>query len=148
MLGQGVVHQGRPAIPVARNGADTALYQPSALADARRLEGLLTDAGFAAVSITSERRRLAFQSFQDYWGGVEAGGSRLGQLYVGLPADRRARVRTEVLERMAQYRSGDGLVLEAEALIGRGVRPAGGRSSSAAQGAGATRGAEPTRTGP
>jgi ubiquinone/menaquinone biosynthesis C-methylase UbiE len=98
------------------------LYQPSALADADRLHGLLTEAGFHDVTVMAERRSLAFESFDDYWDGVEAGGARLGQFYVGLPESQRRAVREEVQRSMAPFQSGGRLVLEVEAFIGRGVR--------------------------
>ena len=98
------------------------LFQPSALADGDRLHALLTRAGFSDVSVTPERRSHAFESFEDYWEGVEAGGSRLGQFYVGLPERGRRRVKEEVQRSMEPFRSGDRLVLEVEAFIGQGVR--------------------------
>jgi SAM-dependent methyltransferase len=100
------------------------LYQPSALADTGRLHTLLARAGFSDVSVAPERRSLAFESFEDYWEGVEAGGARLGQFYVGLPESQRRQVQEEVQRSMEPFRSGaDGrLVLEVEAFIGQGVK--------------------------
>jgi ubiquinone/menaquinone biosynthesis C-methylase UbiE len=98
------------------------LYLPSSLADADRLRELLTRAGFHEVSVTPERRSLTFESFEDYWEAIEAGAARLGPLYLELPASQRRAVRQEVQERLAPFRSGAHLILEAEALIGRGVK--------------------------
>ena len=98
------------------------LYQPSALADPDSLHALLARAGFSDVSVTPERRSHAFESFEEYWQGVEAGGSRLGQFYVGLPERGRHRVKEEVQRSMEPFRSGSRLVLEVEAFIGRGVK--------------------------
>ena len=98
------------------------LHQPSALGDADGLHALLTQAGFREVSVTAERRSLGFDSFEDYWAPIEAGGARLGQFYRELPPDQRQRVRGEVERRMATLRSGERLVLEVEAFIGRGVK--------------------------
>jgi ubiquinone/menaquinone biosynthesis C-methylase UbiE len=98
-----------------------ALYLPSALADADRLRELLTRAGFHEVSVTPERRSRAFESFEDYWEAIGAGAGRLGPFYLGLPETQRCAVREEVQGRMAPFRSDTGLVLEAEALIARGV---------------------------
>ena len=98
------------------------LYQPSALADPDRLRTLMTQAGFHDVSVAAERRSLAFESFEDYWGAVEAGASRLGQAYLTLPESRRHVVREEVCRSMERFTSGDHLVLEVEAFIGRGVK--------------------------
>jgi ubiquinone/menaquinone biosynthesis C-methylase UbiE len=98
------------------------LYMPSRLADGVGLGKLLTEAGFAEVSVTPERRSLAFEAFEEYWEAIEAGGGRFGPLYLELPESRRRAVREEVEARMAPFESGGRLVLEAEALIGRGVR--------------------------
>ena len=98
------------------------LYLPSRLADANGLGKLLTAAGFDEVSVTPERRRLAFEAFEEYWEAIEAGGARLGQFYLALSESRRRAVREEVKGRMTAFESGGRLVLEAEALIGRGVR--------------------------
>jgi ubiquinone/menaquinone biosynthesis C-methylase UbiE len=99
-----------------------ALYLPSRLADADGLGKLLTEAGFDEVSVTPERRHLAFEAFEEYWEPIEAGGARLGQFYLGLSESRRRAVRKEVKERMTPFESGGRLVLETEALIGQGVR--------------------------
>jgi SAM-dependent methyltransferase len=80
------------------------LHLPWRLAD--RLSELLMEAGFHEVSITPERRRIAFESFEDYWEPIEAGASRIGQFYLALPERRRRAVRVEVQTRMAPLRSG------------------------------------------
>src|SRR5262249_59073931 len=98
------------------------LYQPAAFGDPDRLHALLTRAAFRDVSVTTERRSLAFESFEEYWAPIEAGGGRLGQFYRELPPDQRQRVRGAVERRMAALRSGGQLVLEVEAFIGGGVR--------------------------
>jgi len=100
-----------------------ALYQPSALADPDRLRALMSGAGFRDVSVTPERRGDSFESFEEYWEPIERGGSRLGQIYLGLTANRRRVVREEVGRSMSPFQSGRRLVLEAEAFIGRGVKP-------------------------
>jgi ubiquinone/menaquinone biosynthesis C-methylase UbiE len=98
------------------------LYQPSALGDPDRLRGLLSGAGFRDVSVTAERRRVSYESFDEYWEPIERGGSRLGQFYLGLPGRQRRMVRQQVLDRMSAFRSGSRLDLEAEAFVGRGVK--------------------------
>jgi hypothetical protein len=98
------------------------LFRPSALADPDQLRTLLTRARFADVSVTLEHRSLAYDSYEEYWEGIEAGGGRMGQFYLGLPSNRRRAVREEVERGMARFRSGSRLVLEAEAFIGRGVK--------------------------
>jgi len=98
------------------------LHQPSALGDADRLHTLLTQVGFREVSVTAERRSFEFDSFEDYWEAIEAGGARLGQFYLGLPENRRRVVRDAVERGMARFWFGGRLVPEVEAFIGRGVR--------------------------
>ena len=101
------------------------LYLQCALADPARLRQLLGAAGFRDVSVVAESRELAFDSFDDYWSGVEAGAGRLGQFYLQLPDDRRRAVRAEVSRRLARFESAGRLVLSAEALIGAGRVPEG-----------------------
>jgi ubiquinone/menaquinone biosynthesis C-methylase UbiE len=100
-----------------------ALYLPSALADPDRLHAMLTRAGFRDVSVVAERRRVAFESFEEYWEPIEHGASRTGQFYVALPERRRRAVRERARLGLAPFRAGHRLVLEAEAFIGRGVKP-------------------------
>jgi hypothetical protein len=97
------------------------LYSPAALADPDRLEQLLATAGFRHVSVVKETREVAFDSFDQYWSGIEAGGGRLGQFYLELRDVERRAVREEVSGRMAQFASNGRLVLTAEALIGTGI---------------------------
>lgn len=97
------------------------LYSPAALADPAHLQQLLAGAGFRDVSVVAETRELAFDSFDQYWSGIEAGGGRFGQFYLQLPDDERRAVRDEVSGRMAQFESEGRLVLRAEALIGAGL---------------------------
>ncbi|HEY7141918.1 MAG TPA: class I SAM-dependent methyltransferase [Methylomirabilota bacterium] len=119
-----VPHYGMLAVALSRElpAERDELFRASAMADADRLQALLARAGFSDVSVTPERRSVAFDSFEDYWEAVEAGASRIGQFYLGLPPGRRRAVREEVERGMAPFRSGGRLTLEAEAFIGRGVR--------------------------
>jgi hypothetical protein len=68
----------------------------------------------------AETREIAFASFDEYWGGVEAGAGKLGQFYLELPAAARRTVRDEVAGRMARLESAGRLILSSEALIGAG----------------------------
>lgn len=92
------------------------------LGEPGRLQALLERAGFRNVRVTRERRTLVMESFEDYWEPVAAGGGRLGQAYSSLPEETRRAVREEVRERMAPFRSGERLVMEAETLLGAGSR--------------------------
>jgi len=97
------------------------LYSPAALADPDRLERLIITAGFRNVSVVKETREVAFESFDEYWSGIEAGGGRLGQFYLDLRDRERRGVRDEVSGRMAQFESDGRLILGAEALIAVGI---------------------------
>ena len=98
------------------------LYAPAALADPDRLERLLAIAGFRDVSVVTETLEVTFDSFDEYWSGIEAGGGRLGQFYLELRDAERGAVRDEVSGRMARFESSGRLVLSAEALIGTGIK--------------------------
>jgi ubiquinone/menaquinone biosynthesis C-methylase UbiE len=97
------------------------LYSPAALADPAHLLQLLAGAGFRDVAVVAETQELTFDSFDQYWSGIEAGGGRLGQFYLHLMDDERRAVRDEVSGCMAQFESEGRLVLKAEALIGTGL---------------------------
>ena len=97
------------------------LYAPTALADPARLHALLANAGFRDVSVVTATQEIAFDSFEQYWSGIEAGGGRLAQFYVQLPVAARRAVRAEVSGHMARLESAGRLMLSAEALIGSGV---------------------------
>ena len=101
-----------------------ALYSPAALADPGRLEGLFAAAGFQDICVVAETREVAFESFDEYWSGIEAGGGRLGQFYLELGDSERRAVRNEVFGRMAPFKSHGRLVLAAEALIATGMNAA------------------------
>jgi SAM-dependent methyltransferase len=81
-----------------------ALYSPAALADPVRLELLLLTAGFRDVAVVKETREVAFESFDEYWRGIEAGGGRFGQFYLELGGAERRAVRGEVSRRMTDVR--------------------------------------------
>lgn len=94
------------------------LHLSFSLADPHRLERVLVSAGFHDARVSKETREIVFDSFGDYWGPVEAGGGRLGQVYLGLPEDARRAVREDVRQRLSQFESDGRLVMEAEALFG------------------------------
>ena len=94
------------------------LYAPTRLADPVRLHALLAGAGFRDVSVVTATQEISFDSFDQYWSGIEAGGGRLAQFYVQLPADARRTIRAEVSARMAPLESAGRLILSGEALIG------------------------------
>jgi ubiquinone/menaquinone biosynthesis C-methylase UbiE len=102
-----------PRLPDQREG----MFQPARLSDPERLRDLIGAAGFRDVSVERVTREVSFDSFDQYWTGIEAGGGRLAQFYVQLPAEARRAVREEVAQRMADRHVGGRLVLSAEGLI-------------------------------
>ena len=102
--------------------AHESLFQPARLSDPGRLRALLTGAGFRDVTVEVTTREVAFDSFAQFWAGIEQGGGRLAQFYVQLPADERRAVREEVAQAMADRHVGGRLVLSAEALIAAATR--------------------------
>jgi ubiquinone/menaquinone biosynthesis C-methylase UbiE len=92
-----------------------------ALGDPALLERLLEEAGFDHADVRHERRRIGFADFEDFWGPIDAGGSRASQAYLTLPADARAAVKAEARERMAAFEDAAGrFVLDVDALFGSG----------------------------
>jgi ubiquinone/menaquinone biosynthesis C-methylase UbiE len=91
-----------------------------ALSDPRALETLISGADFREVSITRELRAIPFESREDYWSTMEAGGGLSGATYVALsPEDRRV-VRDEVERVILASRSDGPFTVESEVLIGCG----------------------------
>lgn len=90
------------------------------LSDPRLLHDLIEKAGFHDARVTGEARQIAFESFDDYWEPIEAGGARSGALYRSLSPDARGVVKAEVRERLARFESRGRLVMDAEALLASG----------------------------
>jgi ubiquinone/menaquinone biosynthesis C-methylase UbiE len=92
------------------------------LSDTRHLASLLEAAAFADVSVTRATRTLAFESFEDYWGPFEDGGSRASGPYHRLPPDVQESIRAEVRRRLGMFASGGRFVMEVDMLFGTGRR--------------------------
>ena len=93
-----------------------------ALSNPRALETLISGAGFGEVSVTREIRAIPFESREDYWATMEAGGGLSGATYVTLsPEDRRV-VRDEVEGVLFASRSDGPFAVDSEVLIGCGRR--------------------------
>jgi ubiquinone/menaquinone biosynthesis C-methylase UbiE len=91
------------------------------LADPRRLEGLLSDAGFKGIRVEQVGREDTIDSFDDYWAPIEEGIGSIPQAYHSLDETDRRSVREEVRSRLAQYEAADGkLTMGIEVLIGCG----------------------------
>lgn len=105
-------------LPDERNAIEKAF----SLSDPRHLASLIEGAGFAEVSVTRATRELTFESFEDYWGPVEDGGSRASAPYRELPRDAQERIRAEVRRRLGVFASGGRFVMEVDMLVAIGRR--------------------------
>lgn len=99
------------------------LDQAHALGDAGRLGSLLASAGFEAVAVSREVRRLTFEGFDDFWAPIEAGGSRASQAFLELPRAAQGAVRDEMRAGLERFEQGGRLVLDVEMLIAAGRVP-------------------------
>jgi ubiquinone/menaquinone biosynthesis C-methylase UbiE len=85
-----------------------------------RLGALLKGAGFAQVEVHSETRAFSFASFDDYFGGTEAGAGVSGQEYVKLLPELRRAVREDVRLSFPDKGNSEPFVVEMEVLVGSG----------------------------
>jgi ubiquinone/menaquinone biosynthesis C-methylase UbiE len=99
-----------------------AIGKAFSLSDPRHLASLMEGAGFAEVSVTRATRELAFESFEDYWGPVEDGGSRASAPYRELPRDAQESIRAEVRRRLGVFASGGRFLMEVDMLFAIGRR--------------------------
>jgi len=87
------------------------LYLSFSLADPKRLEGLLTGAGFRDIRVEHETREAITESFDEYWEPIEAGIGSIPQSYLTLSdADRRS-VREDVRTRLSPFESNGKLIM-------------------------------------
>jgi ubiquinone/menaquinone biosynthesis C-methylase UbiE len=97
------------------------LLRPFALADPRVVEESLLKAGFRDVRITREVRQARFVSVEDFWEPIQTGGGRLGQAYLGLPSDARARAVRDVRESVRRFSADGQILMDLEAHIATGT---------------------------
>ncbi len=89
-----------------------------ATADTHPLRGWLATAGFRDIRVTAETRDMLFDSFDEYWDPIEAGGGFCGQAYLMLPEEARGIVREEVLQGLLPLEPDGQLRIEVEDLVG------------------------------
>jgi ubiquinone/menaquinone biosynthesis C-methylase UbiE len=85
-----------------------------------RLRSLFEAPGFAEVADATESVRMAFPSFDAYFGGVERGAGNVGQDYATLPEDARRVVREEARRDFGD--TGRPIEIEVEVRIASGRR--------------------------
>lgn len=100
-----------------------AIGRAFSLSNPRRLASLIEGAGFAEVSVTRATRELAFESFEDYWGPIEDGGSRASVPYRELSRDAQDSIRAAVRRRLGMFASGERFVMQVDMLFATGRRP-------------------------
>jgi len=93
-----------------------------ALSEPHQLEALLRGAAFRNVAVTPEVRSIWFDSLEDYWAAIEAGGGLSGATYCMLSADDRRAVRDQVRRGLLPSQPDGPFAVEAEVLLGSGQR--------------------------
>ena len=73
-----------------------AIARGSSLGDGAQLRSLLQTVGLCNVETSTEIRRFALSSFDDYFDPIERGGGSTGQRFLTLPEATRRAVREEV----------------------------------------------------
>jgi ubiquinone/menaquinone biosynthesis C-methylase UbiE len=96
------------------------LYLSFALADANRLEHMLTSAGFREVRVERVQREDTVSNFEEYWDPIEAGMGSMPQVYLTLSETDRRAVREEVRSRLSPFLSNGHLIMSVEMLIAAG----------------------------
>lgn len=91
-----------------------------ALADPARLELLFHSAGFRDITVNEETREATVDSFDEYWGPIEAGTGQLPQAYRALPEPGRRAVRDEVRARLSIFESDGRYRMSVAMIIGAG----------------------------
>jgi ubiquinone/menaquinone biosynthesis C-methylase UbiE len=93
-----------------------------ALSHEHQFEALLRGATFCDVRVSRESRQISFDSLEDYWAVMEAGGGLSGATYLALSADDRRAVREEVNRGLFPSGSDGPFTVEFEVMFGSGRR--------------------------
>jgi ubiquinone/menaquinone biosynthesis C-methylase UbiE len=93
-----------------------------ALSHEHQLEALLRGATFCDVRVTRESRQISFDSLEDYWAAMEAGGGLSGATYLALSPDDRRAVREDVNRGLLPSGSDGPFTVEFEVMFGSGRR--------------------------
>jgi hypothetical protein len=93
-----------------------------ALSEPHQVEALLRRAAFRDVVVRREIRQVSFDSLDDYWAAMEAGGGLSGATYLALSSDARQAVRDEVRRGLLPAEADGPFAVENEVLLGTGRR--------------------------
>ncbi len=96
---------------------------PFSLGDAKRLEGLFVDAGFADVHIEQQPVPLRAPSFDGWWRMTTSLAGPLALIIGGLDAETTDKLRTRAHEAVAPFETADGLDIPGVALVLSARRP-------------------------
>lgn len=107
----------------AAGDATPAGEDPFRFADEGEFRGLLEDAGLEEVLVEELAFELEVESPEELWEGFLGGSVRSTALIQAQPPDVQERIRQEVLELAAAYRSRDGLSVPCAAKLGSGRKP-------------------------
>jgi hypothetical protein len=99
------------------------LLRPFSLSDPQTACGYLGDAGFANVDAKLVTRHGTYSSIEEYLRPFELGGGRLGQFYLGLKPEARARVNERVRAHLEPWLHEGSISLEAEAVMATAQAP-------------------------
>jgi hypothetical protein len=91
-----------------------------ALSHPYQLEALLHGAGFRDVLVTRQVREVSFDSLDDYWAAMEAGGGLSGATYLALSPDDRRTVRDRIRPTLLRSAPDGPFAVEMEVLVGGG----------------------------
>jgi len=130
---------GRAAVSVTSANPERTLYNRVSLAIARhdpakreaverlfalgnpdRLGTAFERCGFREIELDTQVRRIAFESFDDFFGPVENGAGMTGSAYIGLAPDQRDMVREEVFQDVLGSSSDGPFAIDMEVLIASG----------------------------
>jgi SAM-dependent methyltransferase len=96
------------------------IFTGSRLGDAGRLERVLVDAGLRDVHTATETRPMEFASFEQYWGHVQSGAIRIGQMLGELRPETAQAIRERIRAAMTPFAAGDRLVMPTEVVVAAG----------------------------
>ena len=97
------------------------IFIGSRLGERGRLERILVEAGLRDVRTATETRSLEFASFEEYWGYVQSGAIRIGQMLRELTPETAEAIRERIRTAMTAFAAGDRLVMPTEVVVAAGT---------------------------
>ena len=97
------------------------IFIGSRLGERGRLERILVEAGLREVRTATETRPMEFASFEEYWGYVQSGAIRIGQMLRELTPETAEAIRERIRTAMTAFAAGDRLVMPTEVVVASGT---------------------------